>query len=306
MRVLRSFRDRLLTLGAVVGGALIVAVVLGTLLGVRPIFLKSGSMAPSMSTGSLALARQVPADSLRVGDVVCIETSAGVRVTHRIVGIERIGSVAVLRLRGDANQASDAGAYSVTQADRVIAHVPWVGYLFGWLGTPIGLITMGVLAASLLMLLVRGDRSPPPSTGGGKRRATAPSAVGALVLFVTLGPGQIGPASAAPWTDDANITGSTFTATTIAVPATFTCGGLGLLSVQFNWSAVAGATNYTLHYGSGGASTSTITGTSATLTAAIAGGTAWVVANKNYGSTTWSSVASVTRTYTVAVVSLCS
>jgi hypothetical protein len=76
--------------------------------------------------------------------------------------------------------------------------------------------------------------------------------------------------------------------------------------VTFNWTAVAGATNYTLHYGSGGAQTKTVTGTSTTVVAAISGGTAWLVANRNFGSTTWTSAASPTRTYTVAAVSLCS
>ena len=66
-----------------------------------------------------------------------------------------------------------------------------------------------------------------------------------------------------------------------------------------------GGHDYTLHYGSGGAQTQTVAGTTATITAAISGGTAWVVANRNFGSTTWTSVASQTRTYTVAVVSLC-
>jgi len=60
-----------------------------------------------------------------------------------------------------------------------------------------------------------------------------------------------------------------------------------------------------LHYGSGGATTVDVTGTSKTITAAVSGGTAWVLANRNFGSTTWTSVASTTRTYTVALTSLC-
>ena len=67
----------------------------------------------------------------------------------------------------------------------------------------------------------------------------------------------------------------------------------------------AGATSYTVHYGSGGSQTTTVAGTSTTIVTAIAGGTAWVQANRNYGATTWTSTASVTRSYTVAVVSLC-
>jgi hypothetical protein len=117
--------------------------------------------------------------------------------------------------------------------------------------------------------------------------------------------GPAGPASAAPWTDAVTISGTTLTAGTVAAPV-LSCGALGVLSVTFNWTAVSGATSYTLHYGIGGSSTTTTAGTTITLVAAISGGTAWVEANHNYGSTTWTSIASNTRSYTVAVVSLCS
>ena len=124
------------------------------------------------------------------------------------------------------------------------------------------------------------------------------------VATATMLAGPAGPASAAPWTDAVPISSTTFTAGSVATP-TLSCGALGVLSVTFSWSAVSGATDYTLHYGIGGASTVTVAGTSHTLVTAISGGTAWVVANHTYGSTTWSSVASNTRTYTVAAVSLC-
>jgi len=77
---------------------------------------------------------------------------------------------------------------------------------------------------------------------------------------------------------------------------------LGVLSVTFNWPAVPNATNYTLHYGG---QTLTTSSTTATITAAITGGTAWVNVNRNFGSVTWTSANSNTRTFTVAVASLC-
>lgn len=107
------------------------------------------------------------------------------------------------------------------------------------------------------------------------------------------------------YTDSAAMDTGTFGADTIPAP-TLSCGALGVLSVTFDWTAVPGATSYTLHYGSGGSSTLDLAGTTATLVAAIAGGTAWVVAHRDFGQTTWDSVDSNTRSYTVAVVSLCS
>ena len=130
-----------------------------------------------------------------------------------------------------------------------------------------------------------------------RRRLVVPLAAAALVCAGV-------PAAYAYWTNPATTTTGSFAAGTIAAP-TLSCGALGVLSVTFNWTAVTGATGYTLHYGAGGASTLNTASTTATLVAAITGGTAWVVANRDFGSTTWSSVNSNTRSYTVAVVSLC-
>jgi hypothetical protein len=109
----------------------------------------------------------------------------------------------------------------------------------------------------------------------------------------------------ATFTDVVPVSGSTVATATVPAPSSFTCGLVGVLSVTFNWTAVPGATSYTVHYGAGGAQTTTVTGTSATVVTAIAGGTAWVQANRDFGSTTWTSAASPSRSYTVALVSLC-
>lgn len=305
----RRILDRALGAGAVLGVLVLLGVGLGAVLGVHPVFLRSGSMAPAMPTGTLALVRSVPAADLQVGDVVCVRADGGRRVTHRITAIDPgRGAGVLLTLRGDANDADDAQRYPVVRADRVVADVPGVGYLFGWATTPWGLLVVGGLVTGLLHLVLRGDR-PPPAPGRRVRRpadgVAAGAGVAALVALLVVGPGQVRPARAAAWTDPVTGSGTTLTAATVAAPATFTCGALGVLSVTFSWAAVPGATNYTVHYGAGGALTATVTGTSATLTAAITGGTAWVEANRVFPSTTWTSGASATRSYTVAVVSLC-
>ena len=109
----------------------------------------------------------------------------------------------------------------------------------------------------------------------------------------------------AVFNDAGTVDSGSLTSATVPAPNNFRCSGLGVLSVTFAWDAVPGATNYTLHYGPGGSTTLSVAGTSTTMTTAISGGTAWVVANRNFGSTVWTSDASTTRTYTVAVASLC-
>lgn len=135
----------------------------------------------------------------------------------------------------------------------------------------------------------------------GRARAAAHATLAALALAACLHPA---PAQAAPWTDTVGVIGTTLGAATVPAPATFTCTGLGLGSVRFTWSAVAGATSYTVSY-DGGAGSVTTTGTSVDLVGLLSGGTAWVRAHVAYPSVTWSSVPSTTRTYTFVVVSLC-
>ena len=314
--LVRRSREVALTTSAVAGVLCLVLLLAGLVLGVRPLVFRSGSMAPAIDTGALALARTVPASEVHRGDVVSVRDAAGTRVTHRVVSVATQGEQRQLTLKGDANAHPDAEAYNVTEAQRVFLHVPRLGYVVGWLTGPIGLFLLGLYAALLLSVVFR--RRPPgngrPSSPARRRasgRSTSPRrrtrvhaalavAVTALAVLVPA------PGWSAPWTDTVNVTGTTFIASAVPPSASFNCGALGLLSVTFDWTAVAGATDYTLHYGSGGTDTVQVSGTSKTIGALISGGTAWVVANINYGSTTWTSVASNTRTYTVAVVSLCS
>jgi hypothetical protein len=172
-----------------------------------------------------------------------------------------------------------------------------------------GLVALALVVALLLLgggageprvRRVAGRHAAPATSRHRTRKAGVVAAATAAVLA-----GPAGSASAAPWTDDVAISGTALTAGTVPAPS-LSCGALGVLSVTFNWTAVSGATSYTLHYGSGGSSTLSTTSTTQTIGTAISGGTAWVVANHAYGSVTWSSVASNTRSYTVAVVSLCS
>jgi hypothetical protein len=143
-----------------------------------------------------------------------------------------------------------------------------------------------------------------PATRGDRPPAVLSTLTLAAAVALTAGPA--GRAWAAAWTDAVAVTQTTIQAARVPPPGTFTCGAVGAFSVSFSWAAVPGATTYTLHYGSGGTSTLTASGTTATITTVVSSGTAWVVANHDYGSTTWTSTASATRTYTVAVASLCS
>lgn len=302
-RVLRRIPNIALTFGAILGVFCAVAAVLALVLDLRVLAFRSGSMAPTIGTGDLAVSRVVPASEVRTGDVVTVPTASGSLVTHRVVQIDHRGTKATLVLRGDANAVPDAATYEIDRASVVLFSVPKLGYVGGALVSPLGMFVLGLYVAALIAIQIR--RRPKVVS---RHAALVPAA--ALVLILATSVGALGARSsttAAAWTDPVSTARSTFATGFVPAPATFTCGLIGAFSVTFNWSAVPGATSYYLHYGSGGSIVSTpITGTSRTITTLISGGTAWVTANINYGSTVWTSGPSNTRSYSVIAFSLCS
>ncbi|HEY9267185.1 MAG TPA: signal peptidase I, partial [Mycobacterium sp.] len=150
-----------------------------------------------------------------------------------------------------------------------------------------------------------GDRSPRPGDHGtSTARASRPPAI--RLVGAALGTALLVTArmSAAPtwaaYTDKVPVAGSTVGSYTVPV-TTVSCGLLGIGSVTFSWTAVTGATGYTLRYGPNGTATATTTSTSYQVTTTVNNGTAWVQVNRGFGSTTWTSARSNTRTYSIAL-----
>lgn len=340
-RTLRLLADLALTLGALVGVVCLLAGIGSVAFGVHPLIFRSGSMAPTIPAGAVAFARDVPASQIRVGDVVTVPWHSS-RVTHRVVEVFHRHGSATLKLQGDANSLPDQDLYQVSSAPRVWFSVPVAGTVVAWLSRVPGVFVLAAYAALLLSIILR--RSAPGGAPRGRgsptddasdeadqpvgvarevedeteeafseapaacsvgpasrpRRRRASALLGVVACVLLLGIVSVPPTWGA-WADTATVSGSSVSTYTVPT-TTLSCGTLGVLSVTFNWTAVPSATSYTLHYGS---NTLTTTSTTATITTAISGGTAWVNVNRNFGSTTWTSANSNTRTFTVAVVSLC-
>lgn len=117
------------------------AVLLPALLGVERYAITSGSMAGSYDRGSILYARDVPTESLRVGDVITYSppgaAGASGLITHRIASIRRDADGSpVFRTKGDANPVADPWQFTLerpTQAKAVFS-VPYVGYALAALG----------------------------------------------------------------------------------------------------------------------------------------------------------------------------
>lgn len=139
----------ILNAAAVVGLLCLLGGAIAVITGVRPIIFQTGSMAPGIPAGSLALTVPIAAADIRVGQVVSAgRPGDGTLVTHRVTGVQRHGALRLVTMRGDANKAADAAPYDVTNgAQRLVWSAPGVGQALASIRSP-------WLLVALLALLV--------------------------------------------------------------------------------------------------------------------------------------------------------
>jgi signal peptidase len=157
--------------------------VLPKALGAVPLTILSGSMAPMMPPGALAVVRPVDASRARVGDVLSYqpEPDDPTLVTHRVVAVSRNAhGVVSLTLQGDANSAPDPHPVRPEQVQGSVMYaVPY----FGWVATRLNVgagasyarwTAYALIAVGSLRILI-GLSGPPPRGGAGptlRRRAS--------------------------------------------------------------------------------------------------------------------------------------
>ena len=155
-RSARAGRELALTIGAVAGLICVLAAAASMLFGIKPLVFRSGSMSPEITTGSLALARTVPATDLSVGDIVSVVNGQGTRITHRVYELDQqAGNSVTVTLKGDANAKPDVEPYFITEADRIFFSVGGLGYAIAWLSSPLAIFLGGALVGGLVIIAFR-------------------------------------------------------------------------------------------------------------------------------------------------------
>lgn len=135
----------------VIFGTVFLAVVLSVLPipGIYKLYtVQSGSMEPSIKTGSLAVV--IPSNTYNVGDVITFTDSANAKTTtsHRIVSINETS----FQTKGDANENIDAAFVSKNNViGKVLFSVPYIGYPIGYAKTLPGLIILIVIPATIII-----------------------------------------------------------------------------------------------------------------------------------------------------------
>ncbi len=117
----------------------------------RILVVKSGSMEPTIKTGSLVFVK--PSQEYSVGDVITFnKNNVKESVTHRIYQIENIEGTKIYTTKGDANNTSDLDTIMGGQIiGKVFFYLSYFGYVIAFTRTIPGFIILIVIPAFLII-----------------------------------------------------------------------------------------------------------------------------------------------------------
>lgn len=147
MKIVKKIINVLTTIIICVGGLFLILYILG----IVPYVVLSGSMEPSIETGSVCfINKHAKFEDIKEKDVIAFKMKDGTLVTHRAIEINDSG----IETKGDNNK--DADNNIVTKGNFVgknLFWIPKVGYVIKAFQTTTGRI---IAAALILLLLVSG------------------------------------------------------------------------------------------------------------------------------------------------------
>ncbi len=131
-----------------------------SIFGMRVFYLVSGSMEPTIPTGSAVLVRKC--NSYKMDDVITFSSTDsriyGYANTHRIVGINEENGQREYITKGDANPVADSTTVKENAIyGKVLCHTGrarWLGTLIGMLTTPLGFIAVIVVPVMAIIAVV--------------------------------------------------------------------------------------------------------------------------------------------------------
>lgn len=154
------------TIELVIVAALFAAIVLPLPFGIKPSIVMTGSMEPTVPTGSIAWVNEnFTEEDLEVGTIAVYEPKQGVEVMHRIIAIDD----GTYTFQGDNNNSPDLAEPTAQDVEGIyLFHVPEAGKAFSWFmdnKIPILLILAGTNLAVYVvstLLVRRADKETAP------------------------------------------------------------------------------------------------------------------------------------------------
>ena len=158
--------DVLLWVASIGGVICILVVIAAVFFHITLIMFKTGSMEPTIPTGSLAVVHEIPASQIEVGRIVTVDRPGQLPVTHRVTSVAGSGGTRTITLRGDANPTDDVAPYVVDSVREVWTWVPGWARVVVWFSNPLVLGGLTLGATSLVTWAFW-----PRDTGHGRRKA---------------------------------------------------------------------------------------------------------------------------------------
>lgn len=127
----------------------VISIYIAQFYGIHPYIVKSGSMEPSILTGSLCMVdTHYDYKDVSVGDVIAFELG-NTMITHRVIEITHDGFIT----QGDSNDLSDGLTTTETNyIGKTIVSFPILGYLISWIQTKKGKIILITIALAIGIL----------------------------------------------------------------------------------------------------------------------------------------------------------
>ncbi|MFW6174191.1 MAG: signal peptidase I [Chloroflexota bacterium] len=161
--------------GAVTSALLVMtAIVVPSFFGYQPMVVMSGSMAPTLKAGDIAVMRPVDPMTLELGDVITYQ-SRGRTITHRIIRADVNSDAVAYVLRGDANESADPVRVTPEKIQgEVVYRFPKLGLLVTAANSPTGRVLMvGLPGLTLASMALRSRFSGRAGSAETHRRQTA-------------------------------------------------------------------------------------------------------------------------------------
>jgi signal peptidase len=146
----------LVTIAAVVAIALVAVTVGPKVLPYQALVVRSGSMSPTIPTGSIVFYHQVAAAKVKVGDIIVFQKpgQTNEKVTHRVYKISNGPTGRYFTTKGDANGAPDDWRVPAVGKGWVASfHIPTIGYALAGLESTLGRLLLLAVPAALLGLI---------------------------------------------------------------------------------------------------------------------------------------------------------
>lgn len=143
----------LLTAFVVVVALLLIVSMLPITGNVKILTVLSGSMEPSIHTGSVVVVK--PAQDYKIGDVITFGkiSKNTVPITHRIYDIKIEASQPVYITKGDANNSTDTNQVQKNSiVGKVLFSVPWAGYAVEFAKKPLGFALIIIIPALAIII----------------------------------------------------------------------------------------------------------------------------------------------------------